>query len=368
MKRFITFFVFLLLPLFGPGEATSQNLQEVENSAKDLVALIENEGVTLAEIKTEIDALKKQVETLLVPPDVPVADVLTETATLVQKNAKDTSIAAEVGDLRGAVFDYERQNRDAFIQMLAGEVTGLLQEEDVEEPNLETLKALVNLSDAIADKQSKNLKEALQHRVARLNADITQSDPIMDGDVQIDGIGNLRTTLLMLEENYFLTALRDRTTRLTDMVKMNTAALRLRLKASDFTAFAALRGHLDTLIGDKAGSLSGIHVVSATYGRISGPREAGGNCNARATVLNYCQRKEKCTVPRDAFAKLCGGLDPAPFADGNNKGLLVNYLCLIDQPKSAWNGLLNANPESFAGRARSVVLRSEHDAIQCATE
>lgn len=275
-----------------------------------------------------------------------------------------------VAAIAAAVFEYDSTQRDRFIRLLATELREAYLDDGRGALAPETIEALGLLTSAIEEDEA--TPEAIRIRATTLIAQLQDEvrPDLTDDTNTLLALENLRTRLLDIEDPNRLTRVIAQATRLHALIGegSNATLLTTLLDPGQVTALSNLRNRLTGVLRDGLAPSSGIFIVSARFGQISGPSEGGGTCNARPTLVAQCHAEQSCSLGPDQYASLCGGYDPAPFAEAQHRGLQVQYICMQNQPRSVWNSMLSADPALYAGRSLTVILRSEHDGFRCAMD
>lgn len=336
---------------FAPNQAISEPVDDVRSLAG-----------TLSDLATADTALTKELEELnavvgrLLGPE----KVLSHANTTLTNSRFVTEISDEVSELLTTILTHQS---DVPLQRIL-DLTNLLETEMEEfenvypEPVRAPLRSLqLRIDRAVRDTPVQAIGAAAQ----RLKDDIDETPAVADGNVVVEGLETLRETLIELEKVRYYSALSSRIAEVGALLDVSEAE-RPPLRGGDLGRLEQLRAKIDGLL--PAERKAGIHVFSATYGRLKSVGGTGGSCDATSTVRGLCQGETNCAATTDTFNAICGGVDPAPFLQSHQKGLSINYICLNAAP-STWTALLSASARNYGGQTRSAVLRTAGDAIFC---
>lgn len=358
---------FLLTMLFYTfaNLALAQERDDLLKTLNALTGQLKSEVTADNKLEAALIKFDAALDDLLKRSKVDLEKVINGTTDLIEANIQNRDIVDEVAKLRGAVFAYVSRDPNSFIPMLADQLTASVGANKI--LNDETRQKVFDLSDTIAALEGANSTKAISLRAQALDAKIKAHPSISDGDARPTELAELLATLRGIESKRFQFSVSNRTETLFEMLKEGRKEIPL-LSRDNIVKIRALSSKLNEILVDSQTSKSGVHIIDARFGRVSGAKSKGDTCNARTTVVSACQGVAKCQIAEGMFGKLCGGFDPAPFIDARHKGLFVSYVCLKDQPTDVWNDLLQADQTKFAGPKKNVILRSEHDAFQCAIE
>ncbi|MDJ0826518.1 MAG: hypothetical protein QNJ16_13530 [Rhodobacter sp.] len=313
-----------------------------------------------SDLDTELENLLVQANKLLNPEIEEINRKLAVAADLIDTNADNAAIAGEVEKLRIAVAGYQNSKPEAHILQLTNSLIDALGQFGGEYAAATRIRLLALLV-VLEDFESGRPVEAIARRAGRLNTLITTTSTVNTGEIVVSQLATLRGTLVSIEAPYYLRALGERIKEINPLLRVS-AANRPPFRVSDITSLQSLKNTIDGLL-PKA-TKSGIHVFSARYGRLSGPRDGGGSCDATPAMRKQCQGQTTCSLPANGVGVFCGGQDPAPFTQSRHKGVAVRYICL-SADDATWVALLRQRPGSYAGHALTAVLRSTNDEIKC---
>ncbi len=232
----------------------------------------------------------------------------------------------------------------------------------------EGIKVVLAALEALEDREATSAIKALHRRAGRLQALITATGPVNDGSIVVQALLELGQELIKVEAHQYPVALATRISNLETLLALTPPA-RPSLTAALRTRILGLRGTIDKVVPE---ATSGIHVISARYGRVSGPGSSGDTCDATPAMRLTCQGNTTCQLPMTGasgsevvnLGAFCGGTDPAPLARSRHKGLGIRYVCLSGT-EDDWRNYLNMTAANYRGPSISAVLRSAADEISC---
>ncbi|WP_375228560.1 hypothetical protein [Roseobacter sp. S98] len=335
--------------------------QELIEQLDQVASGLEATGETDAALRQSLENLAARINAALNPTDEEISAELTASAATIRGSLDNGTIAPAIADLREAVFDYEDARKDQFLSMLVDALTTHTSQE-LDFVSNETRRKVLTLETVIGKVDLLSVEDSISARAGILSALIQASSPVAGGTVQIPALTGLRQVLESVDRNLFYTALDNRITLMTEMLEPSGDIAKV-LRLADVAKLTTLSSKIDAVVpGDKT-QKPGVYVVSARYGRLSGP-VTGGSCDVRATMAKQCHGQKKCTLPDDGAGSFCGGQDPAPFAQSRHKGTSVTYACL-NLTDQQWADVFSRRPSSYQGPTRHDVLRSAADEIQC---
>ncbi|WP_298843652.1 hypothetical protein [uncultured Roseobacter sp.] len=363
-----TFFhlVSVFLFWFAATETSAQTSphKELIEQLNKVAAGLEEAGEADAALRQSLVQLSARIDTALNPTAEEVSTSLNQTAAAIRGNLDNEGISDAVADLRAAVFDYEDARRDQFLGMLADTVlahtaNGVAFVSDGTRSKVRTLESVIGQLDLLS------IQDSIAARATTLAGMIELSGPVANGTAAIPALTSLRKVLESIDRNLFYSALDNRVALMDELLKPPAEITKV-LRLSDIAKLTDLRATIDAVVpGDKT-QKPGVFIISARYGRLSGPAN-GGSCDVRAAMAKQCHGNISCSLPTAGTGAFCGGEDPAPFAESRHKGTSVTYACL-NLTDQQWTEQFSRRPSSFQGITRHDVLRSAGDAIQCGFE
>lgn len=349
LRLIVVTFVFPLFVVSATAQVSVDEVKAITRKISDIEAV----DKTLQEALTELrDKLDDRIET-----DEEKLGVATE---IIANAAGRIDLDDEVEAVRVAVEGYQNDRLATHILTLATSLeTALTTYKTATEFPEDTRAKLLAIGTLVDQVDAQRPVAAIDANAARLRGLIENSSAISSGDRELASLGELRKELTGVEANHVLAALGRRieeTLALLNVPSTDWPPLR----ASDITNLRMLKTKIDALL--PVVRKTGLHVVSARFGRVSGQGN-GGSCDVTHAMRKKCQGAASCTLPASGTARFCGGEDPAPFAKSREKGVVLSYFCLTADD-ATWTAVVSSSM-SFAGPAQSAVIRTTDDEVFC---
>lgn len=350
MLRFIA--ASLILPFFMVSATAQVSVDEVQAITKkvgDLEAVDAKLQAALKELRTQLDdRLGSDEEKLGVATDI------------IENAGERSDLVDDVEAMRIAVEGFQDDRLATHILTLATSLeTALTTYKTATEFPEDARTKLLALGVLVEQVDAQRPFAAIDGQAARLKSLIQKTSAISSGEREIASLGELRKELTAVEANHVLAALGRRIEETQALLNV-PATDRPPLRASDITNLRALKAKIDGLL--PVVRKTGLHVVSARFGRVSGQGN-GGSCDVTQAMRKKCQGAASCTLPTSGTANFCGGEDPAPFVKSSEKGVVLRYFCLTADD-ATWTAVVSSSM-SFAGRAQSAVIRTTDDEVFC---
>lgn len=335
---------------------------DLEKRVKDLTKELTELNASSDELDPELEKLREQLDKLQNKELADLKIQLSKAKDAIDVNIGDKRIANDIEALRLSINAYQKQDPEKFITAIAQTLSSFLKDMEYKIGG-STADALETAAYEIESVEYRGVLDVIERRALSLDALIKKSPSVLSRNVDVPNLNELRTTLLRIEAQLFRPALSARVDRLVAMLKP-PAIVNLLLDKASREKLAELEKAVKDV--QPAASISGVHVISAYFGRISGPKSAGGICNALPAVQKECEGKGTCQFPTNWQGVICGGDDPAPFAESRHKGLILKYACLSASAQQ-WTELLAGvkGVGSFNTKIKSAIFRTGEDQVLC---
>jgi Skp family chaperone for outer membrane proteins len=360
--RFFAATVFSIVLLLSVATTSLYAEGEVSSSVDSLTQTLSKIDETSIELDAKLQALQTQLNKLLNPETSALQKQLVKVADVISRNKGNSDISSQVTTLHRAIISYRQDlNEEEYIGSLFDELSEHF-DAPTKELNDDLFNELTKTLIVLENVEAQRAVTAVTRRAARLNDLLAQTRRITNGNHIVSELETLQTTLQTVEANDFFTALNNRIARLKEQLEPNAVVLG-RLRQSDQKALHSLIAEINKVLPQN--QKVGTHVVSAYWGRLSGPQSAGGVCDVTTAMRKTCEGKPTCQLPTNWPSQFCGGRDPAPFAESIHKGLLLRYICLsADGP--TWNAVLAGRTTLSTEEKRlTAVLRNAGDQVHC---